>query len=54
MIYYILGGVLILFHLLLSIWAIVDIFQQQKNKGLIFLILFSPFVGPMIYFQSKS
>lgn len=53
MTYYILGGTLILLNLTLLTWATMDIIKNKKNRGLIFLLLLTPYVGPIIYFQIK-
>jgi len=44
---------LILLKLVLLTWAIMDIIKNKKNRGLIFLLLLTPYLGPIIYFQNK-
>ena len=53
--YYTIGIILIALTIVLLIWAIVDIMKSKKNnKGIIFLLLITPVIGPLIYFQSKN
>lgn len=51
--YYLLAGILILLNLVLLTWAIMDIVKNKKNRGLILLLFLTPYIGPIIYFQSK-
>ncbi len=52
--YYFLGTLLILLSLFLLIWAIVDIIKNNENKSQILLLLLTPIIGPLIYFQNKK
>ncbi len=52
--YYFLGSLLIILSLFLFLWAVADILKKNKNKSLIFLLLLTPIIGPLIYFQKKG
>lgn len=51
---YFVAGLLLVLGLSLLVWAIVDILVNKKDKSLILLILLAPYVGPLIYFQTKA
>lgn len=51
--YYFIGSVFLLLALVLLIQAIRDIIKTRRNKGLIILLLMTPILGPLIYFQTK-
>lgn len=54
MFYYLIGTIFILISFILLILAVLDIIKTHRNKKLIFLLVFSPILGPLIYFQSKT
>ncbi len=52
--YFILGSILLLLTLILLIWAIIDVFKKGKSKSIILLLLFTPIIGPILYFQNHK
>ncbi len=51
--YYIITIVLVFLSVFLLGWAINDIIKHRKNKGIILLLILTPIIGPLIYFQTS-
>lgn len=51
---FVITTLLVVLTLILLVWAIIDISKNKRNKSIIFFLLFSPIIGPIIYFQTKK